>query len=192
MTNLARWPLSAIVVYVTNTSDGTVTVIDTTTNQVVKTLTATGGYPTALAASADGQRVYVAHTVLGPDYVAYNTVSVINTATNQVVKDVVIPDLCAGVCYGSSAGLTDLAVSPDGSRVYVIQAYGTDIGPWGSVAVIDTSDNSLIYNEFSAYSTDLEFTPDGTQLVYTQGDYRFVEHIRFLDGTDPRRCGLHT
>ena len=171
--------------YVTNTSDGTVTVIDTTTNQVVKTLTATGGYPTALAASADGQRVYVAHTVLGPDYVAYNTVSVINTATNQVVKDVVIPDLCAGVCYGSSAGLTDLAVSPDGSRVYVIQAYGTDIGPWGSVAVIDTSDNSLIYNEFSAYSTDLEFTPDGTQLVYTQGDYRFVNISDFSTGQTP-------
>ena len=45
--------------------------------------------------------------------------------------------------YGSSVGLTDLALSPDGSRVYVIQAYATDIGPWGSVAVIDTSDNSL-------------------------------------------------
>jgi YVTN family beta-propeller protein/VCBS repeat-containing protein len=162
--------------YVTNTSDGTVTVIDTTTNQVVKTLTATGGYVTALAATADGQRVYAAH---------YDTVSVINTATNQVVTNVAIPDLCAGVCYGSSAGLTDLAINPDGSRVYVIQAYGTDIGPWGSVAVIDTSDNSLIYNEFSAYVTDLEYTPDGTQLIYTQGDYRFVHISDFSTGKTP-------
>ena len=162
--------------YVTNTSDGTVTVIDTTTNQVVKTLTATGGYPVALAATADGQRAYVAH---------YDTVSVINTATNQVVTDVAIPDLCAGVCYGSSVGLTDLAISPDGSRVYVIQAYATDIGPWGSVAVIDTSDNSLIYNEFSSYVSDLEYTPDGTQLIYTQGDYRFVHISDFATGQTP-------
>ena len=165
--------------YVTNTSDGTVTVIDTETNQVVKTLTATGGYPTALAATADGQTLYVAH---------YDTVSVINTATNQVVKNVAIPDLCAGVCYGSSVGLTDLAISPspDESRVYVVQAYATDIGPWGSVAVIDTtSNNSLIYNEFSAYVTDLEYTRDGTQLIYTQGDYRFVHISDFATGQTP-------
>jgi len=153
-----------------------VTVIDTTTTKVVKTLTATGGYVTALAASADGQRAYVAH---------FGSVSVIDTATNQVLTDVAIPDLCAGVCYGSSVGLTDLAISPDGSRVYAIQAYATDIGPWGSVAVIDTSDNSLIYNEFSAYVTDLEYTPDGTQLIYTQGDYRFVHISDFSTGQTP-------
>ena len=178
--------------YVTNTSDGTVTVIDTATNQVVQTLTATGGYPMALAATADGQSVYVAHSVLYPTGEAFNTVSVINAATNQVVTDVVIPDLCAGVCYGSSGGLTDLAISPrDGSRVYVIQAYATDIGPWGSVAVIDTTkidsseEDPLIYNEFSSYVSDLEYTPDGTQLIYTQGDYRFVHISDFSTGQTP-------
>ena len=177
--------------YVTNTSDGTVTVIDTASNQVVQTLTATGGYPTALAAKADGQSVYVAHSVLYPTGEAFNTVSVINAATNQVVTDVVIPDLCAGVCYGSSGGLTDLAISPDGSRVYVIQAYATDIGPWGSVAVIDTTkidtseEDPLIYNEFSSYVSDLEYTPDGTQLIYTQGDYRFVHISDFSTGQTP-------
>ena len=46
--------------------------------------------------------------------------------------------------------------------MYVIQAYATDIGPWGSVAVIDTSSDTLVYNEFSAYVSDLEYTPDGT------------------------------
>jgi YVTN family beta-propeller protein/VCBS repeat-containing protein len=162
--------------YVTNTSDGMVTVIDTGTNQVVKTLTATSGYVTALAATADGQTVYVAR---------YNTVSVVNVATDQLVTDVAIPDLCAGVCWGSSNGLTDLAMSPDGSRVYVVQAYSTESGPWGSVAVIDTSDDSLIYNEFSAYVTDLEYTPDGTQLLYTQGDYRFVHISDFSTGQTP-------
>ena len=160
--------------YVTNTSDGTLTVIDTETNQVVKTLTATGGYPTALAATADGQTLYVAH---------YDTVSVINVATDQVVKNVAVPDLCAGYCY--VVGLTDLAISPDESRVYAIQAYAYE-GPLGSVAVIDTtSDNSLIYNEFSAYVTDLEYTRDGTELVYTQGDYRFVHISDFATGQTP-------
>jgi DNA-binding beta-propeller fold protein YncE len=46
--------------------------------------------------------------------------------------------------------------------------------PMASVAVIQTSDNSLIYNEFSAYVTDLEYTGDGSRLFYTQGDYHFV------------------
>jgi YVTN family beta-propeller protein/VCBS repeat-containing protein len=159
--------------YVTNTSDGTVTVIDTETNQVVKTLTATGGYPTALAATADGQTLYVAH---------YDTVSVINVATDQVVKNVVVPDLCAGYCY--VGGLTDLAISPDQSRVYGIQEYAYE-GPWTSVVVIDTSDDSLIYNSASAYVTDLEYTRDGTQLLYTQGDYRYVHISDFSTGQTP-------
>ena len=92
---------------------------------------------------------------------------------------------CARAFATASVGLTDMAISPDGSRVYVIQAYGTDTGPWASVAVIDTSDNSLIYNEFSAYLTDLEYTPDGTQLIYTQGDYRFVHISDFSTGQTP-------
>ena len=48
-----------------------------------------------------------------------------------------------------------------------------------------TSDNSLIYNEFSAYVTDLEFTADGSRLFYTQGDYRFVHVSDFSTGQTP-------
>jgi YVTN family beta-propeller protein len=129
-----------------------------------------------VAVAPNGQHLYVAD---------YDSVSVINTSTRQVVADVVIPDLCAGMCYGSSVGLNDLAISPNGERVYVIQAYATDIGPWGSVAVIQTSDNSLIYNEFSAYVTDLEYTSDGSRLFYTQGDYRFVHVSDFSLGQTP-------
>ena len=71
--------------YVTNTSDGTVTVVDTTTNQVCKTLTATGGYPMALAATADGQSVLCRALGVVSEGETFNTVSVINAAT-QVVR----------------------------------------------------------------------------------------------------------
>ena len=161
--------------YVLNSGSNTVSVIDSGSKQVINTVPIRAG-AIGLTATPAGDRVYVAY---------YDTVSVIDAATRLVRVDVPIPDLCAGVCYGSTVGLTDLAISPDGARVYVIQEYATDIGPWGSVAVIDTSTDTLVYNEFSAYVTDLEFTADGSRLFYTQGDYRFVHVSDFSTGQTP-------
>ena len=161
--------------YVLNSGSNTISVIDSGTKQVINTVPIRAG-AIALTAAPTGDRIYVAY---------YDTVSVIDTATRLVKVDVPIPDLCAGVCYGSTGGLTDLAISPDGDRVYILQQYATDIGPWGSVAVIDTSEDTLIYNEFSAYVTDLEFTADGSRLFYTQGDYRFVHVSDFSSGQTP-------
>ena len=64
--------------YVTNTTDGTVSVIDTSTNNVVATI-GVGQEPGAVAVR--GNRVYVANYVSG-------TVSVIDTTTNAVVATV--------------------------------------------------------------------------------------------------------
>ena len=161
--------------YVLNSGSNTVSVIDSGTKQVINTVPIRAG-AIGLTATPAGDRVYVAY---------YDTVSVIDTATRLVKVDVPIPDLCAGFCYGSTLGLTDLAISPNGAKVYIIQEYGTDIGPWGSVAVIDTSNDTLIYNEFSAYVTDLEFTADGSRLFYTQGDYRYVHVSDFSTGQTP-------
>ena len=161
--------------YVLNSGSNTISVINSGTKQVINTVPIRAG-AIALTATPTGDRIYVAY---------YDTVSVIDTATRLIKVDVPIPDLCAGVCYGSTGGLTDLAISPDGDRVYILQQYATDIGPWGSVAVIDTSEDTLIYNEFSAYVTDLEFTADGSRLFYTQGDYRFVHVSDFSTGQTP-------
>jgi YVTN family beta-propeller protein len=69
--------------YVANAYDGTVSVIDTTTNTVVKTLSV-GSSPQKLAVSPDGKRVYVANT-------SSNTVSIIDASTDTVIGTVVIP-----------------------------------------------------------------------------------------------------
>jgi YVTN family beta-propeller protein len=69
--------------YVANAYDGTVSVIDTTTNTVVKTLSV-GSSPQKLAVSPDGKRVYVANT-------SSNTVSIIDASTDTAIGTVVIP-----------------------------------------------------------------------------------------------------
>ena len=63
-------------IYVTNSDDNTVTVIDITTNTVIDTITV-GIEPFDIAYSPDSQRMYVTN---GGD----STVSVINTTTNTV------------------------------------------------------------------------------------------------------------
>ena len=63
-------------IYVTNSNDNTVSVIDITTNTVIDTITV-GIEPFDIAYDRDNQRMYVSN---GGD----NTVSVINTTTNTV------------------------------------------------------------------------------------------------------------
>ena len=62
--------------YVTNYADGTVSVINTTTNAVDATITV-GDRPIGLAVTPDGTKAYVANN-------NSTTVSVINTTTNAV------------------------------------------------------------------------------------------------------------
>ena len=64
--------------YVTNFTTDTVSVIDTATNAVVNTI-AVGRSPASLAVSPDGTHLYVVNF-------EGNTVSVIDTATNTVIQ----------------------------------------------------------------------------------------------------------
>ncbi|WP_245814056.1 YncE family protein [Rhodococcus marinonascens] len=87
-------------VYVVNTDDGTVSVIDTGTNMVVDTVMV-GSFPEGVAITPDGTRAYVVNTDDG-------TVSVIDTGTNTVADTV-----------PAGNGPVGAAITPDGSRVYV-------------------------------------------------------------------------
>ena len=107
---LAAWPAEAApFLYVANSGDGTVSVIDTATNMVVATVPV-GVNPQGVAVTPDGTHVYV--TNIGPCAVPFGpcsgTVSVIHTATNTVVKTISVVSLTGGV-----------AVTPDGTKVYV-------------------------------------------------------------------------
>jgi YVTN family beta-propeller protein len=91
--------------YITNSGDGTVTVIDTATSTIQGTIPVSSG-PWRTAVTPDGSKVYVANSV-------DNTVSVIHTATNSVASTIVLGAVTA------ADGANAVAISPDGNTVYV-------------------------------------------------------------------------
>jgi YVTN family beta-propeller protein len=126
----------ACMIYVSNSGDNTVSVIDASNNSVVATIPV-GSAPSALALNTKGTRVYVANT-------NSNSVSVIDTSTNQV--------LVAIMTQGYSP--TNVVVSSDGTRVYVSNTGNRVIS--SNFSVIDTASNTVI-----ATTTNLATTLGG-------------------------------
>jgi YVTN family beta-propeller protein len=106
-------------VYVTNTQQNVVDVINPATNRVERTI-AVGQLPWQMALSPDGSTLYVADS-------DSDAVSVVSTATDKVTGTVTVPGDPASV-----------AVTPDGSRLWVGGVTN------GVVSVIDTSDNTIV------------------------------------------------
>ncbi|MSW46351.1 MAG: beta-propeller fold lactonase family protein, partial [Actinobacteria bacterium] len=131
--------------YVSNGSGNSVSVIDTSTNEVVVELVV-GLYPSSVAVSPDGSRVYVANY-------DSSSVSVIDTSTNEVVATVDVESVPRRV-----------AVSPDGSRLYL--ANSSD-----GVIVFDTSTNEVVATVaiLDDYHQYIAVSPDGSR-VYV-GNY---------------------
>ena len=99
-------------VYVMNYSDNTVSVISTATNTVTATIPIT--YPGFhLAASPDGSKVYLA----GYQY-PNSLVQVISTATNTIT---------ATIAGSTHYGLSEFAVTPDGTAGYAADSLGLDV-----------------------------------------------------------------
>jgi YVTN family beta-propeller protein len=116
--------------YVANNQDGTVSMIDTVHNDVIRTI-AVDGHPYAVAAC--GGRVYVT------DYGFYggqstHSISVIDAAGGHVIDEIPVGYYPTGI-----------AVSPEGSRVYVTNDEGsyTRTHP-GTTTVIDTATLEVI------------------------------------------------
>ncbi len=108
--------------YVTNYGSGTVSVIDTATNQPVGSpIPVNEGFPYGVAVSPDGKKVFTANDTNLP-----GSVSVIDTASSQLITTIPEPN-----------GPTDLAFSIDGSRVYLVNS-GSPSAP-ASVIVIDAT-----------------------------------------------------
>ena len=115
-------------VYVANSGNNTVSVINTATNQVISTI-GVGSSPQGLAISPDGTKVYVANG-------GSNTVSVINTATNALVDTKPGTKPIDPIVVGTSP--QGVAISRDGTRVYVANSGS------GTVSVINTATNQVI------------------------------------------------
>ena len=97
---------------------GTVSVIDTATNNVTATVPVGTG-PFGVAINPDGKEAYVAN-------IYSNTTSVINTTNNTVIATVPVGIYPSGV-----------SVTPDGKEAYVVNVDGT-------VSVIDTTKKIVI------------------------------------------------
>jgi len=138
--------------YVANTS-GTISVIDTATNTVTATITDSDG-PSGVAITPDGTRAYVSN--------GQGTVSVVDTGTNTILTNIPITDFPVPCCGFPAFSLVAIALTPDGSRGYVVSA------STGKTYVIDTATNSMIATILTNPGQPLSIAmkPDGTR-VYT-------------------------
>jgi YVTN family beta-propeller protein len=114
-------------VYIANQDSGTVTPISN--NSLLSSITV-GGFPVAVIFTPDGSHAYVSNQGGSPNFQVY--VSVIDTSTNTV--SAVINSSKVPYPFGG------LAVSPEGSKVYVTGTNSSDTE--SVVAVIDTASNT--------------------------------------------------
>jgi YVTN family beta-propeller protein len=136
--------------YITN-SDGTVSVIDTTSNTVAATI-AVGNEPFGVAVTPDGSTVYVTNLLS-------NTVSVIDAASNTVTATI-----------GVGSGPLGVAVTPDGSTVYVTNSLSN------TVSVIDAASNTVTAT-IGVGRTGVAVTPDGSKVYVTNAAEATVSAI---------------
>lgn len=136
-------------------------VIDTATNTLVDPLPVSGG---DVATHPDGTRVYVMTSFIDDSDRLVSNVSVIDTATNTVID--VIP-LLAGDCKTfacrGSADTRNLAVHPDGTKVYAGNFLFFDNGGVRSISVIDTATNTVV-DTIPVGGGDMAVHPDGTRV----------------------------
>ncbi|WP_439698405.1 gliding motility-associated C-terminal domain-containing protein [Mucilaginibacter sp. AW1-7] len=134
--------------YIPNNNSASVSVIDLSDNSTVATI-ATDMQPYAIAISKDGGRAYV---TCAPSPPLTNYLDVINTADNTVIRKITLG-------YGL---LGCLAVSPDGSKVYV-ENYDQ-----GEIYVINTStfevDAPILV---ASKPLGMVISPDGSTLYVT-------------------------
>ena len=122
--------------YVANGS-GTVSVINTSTNTVVK-MVRVGKRPQGVAITPNGGYAYVANALS-------NTVSIINTSTNTLFKTVRVGVFPNGI-----------AITPNGSYAYVAN-FGSN-----SVSIINTSTNTLVKTvRVGSGPSGVAITPNG-------------------------------
>lgn len=134
---------------------GSVTVINTATNEYVGEPIDVGGRPESIAITLDGRFAYVANEEL-------DDVSVIELATRRVVGE--------PIELGGTPG--QIAMSPDGKTAYVV-----DSSPIG-LAVIDTRTDQVTGEiPLAAYPTGIAISPDGTTLYAAEPSAEAVEVV---------------
>ncbi|MDD3887904.1 MAG: choice-of-anchor D domain-containing protein [Patescibacteria group bacterium] len=141
--------------YVTNADDDSVSVIDTATRNVIKTISV-GNFPLGVAVSPDRTKVYVGNY-------NGNSVSIIDVASLTVTKTISF----SGDVYG-------IVFNPTGTKAYV--SYGMLPGYVGIINVAtDTYESSIVVGNSPA---GLAINPLGTKLYvanFNGGDISVID-----------------
>ncbi len=157
--NLAITP-NGLLVYVTNTGDGSVSVISTSTRSVVGTV-GVGTEPYGIALTPNGTLAYVANA-------RSNDVSVIDIANNSVIRTIPVEPEPRGVAITSDGDTSD-----NDEKVYVTHflafdrpgvLVGRDDYKEGHLTVISTANGSIINSIVLHDLKDTGFKSNGSAL----------------------------
>ena len=169
--------------YVSDMTDGTVSVVDTITNTKISTITV-GTEPKGIILTKDNTKLYVAND---------STISIIDTSTNLVIDTINTSTRNSGIVISPNGNtlytttedsdsvlaidvttkvITSIAtgaspegivISPDGSKLFTVTGNG------GSIYVIDTLTNTMIQtinnpDSDTTYWQTVSISPDGSKL----------------------------
>jgi len=162
-----------------NPGTGTVSVIDTSSNTIVDTITGFSG-PFNIVITPNGKYAYVSNFGSNNFTPVGTTVSAIDLSTNKVIADIYVGVQPAG-----------LAVTPDSRFVYVTvyntlylrpSFNGLNAAP-GLVYIINTATNQLMTPVITVgYSPGgVAITPDGTRAYVTNYSSDTVSAINIVD-----------
>jgi YVTN family beta-propeller protein len=142
----------------------TLEVIDTSLNTVIATIPAGIGN---LAITPDGSLVFDGN-ILGN-----NTVSVVSTATNSVVANISV-----GPVTNDLWSPTGMAITPDGSQLYVADSDGID--EHGHVSVIDIASLQVVKSIPVLHPGGLVIEPKG-KYAYVMDGFRSYAYVSKID-----------
>lgn len=149
----------APLLYVTNTMSNSVSIINLTTNQVIKTVKV-GREPRGLAVSPDATTVYVTNFL-------DNSLSVIDVATSAVKATVPVGEGPAGI-----------AVSPDGEKIYTVNGFAH------TISVIARATNTLTTTiPVGREPQTIALTADGTRGYVTNFASNSVSVVNLVANT---------
>ncbi len=136
----------------------TVQVIDTASHTVLDVIAAgLGLVPVDVVFTPDGSRAYVANSLTATGQPGGGTISVVDTATNTVI----------GTISGLGEQIEALAITPDGSRIYVPDQNSP------LVKVIDTATDTIIDTieaNRGVQFRGIAVTPDGARVYLAAGN----------------------
>jgi len=149
--------------YITNQGDDSVSVIDTTTDTVIYTITNPPvpqppylSCPYGVAVSPDGIKVYVANSISSGIENNPGDVAVIDTISNSVSYVNFIPN--------KFSNPRSVVVSPDGKKAYFVALNPDEVDSW-VVFVLNTTTGKVVGSvSIGADPYGIDVTPDGSKI----------------------------